>query len=252
MDIDIKDPKIVRWLLAVLVILVLLPVYFFTTALPVTYKARRTEIAKLQARDQELSRDLEKARLLVRNLSRVEKEYQALHEQWSVAQMLLPLKNEIPALLRKVTAAGSQSGVEFQLFKPGSPVPREFYAENPVEVKVQGDYHQTGMFLSRLANLNRIVNVGNLKLKGLDNKQEDHPGTVEASMTLTAYTLEGAGAVEAPGQAKGGQQVAPKKPAGNDDEPDVGQTAPQGKGSNPIARARSAAAKSSAASGAGR
>jgi type IV pilus assembly protein PilO len=250
MDIDIKDPKIVRWLLAVLVILVLVPVYFFTTALPVTYKSRRTEIAKLQARDQELSRDLEKARLLVRNLSRVEKEYQALHEQWSVAQMLLPLKNEIPALLRKVTAAGSQSGVEFQLFKPGSPVPREFYAENPVEVKVQGDYHQTGMFLSRLANLNRIVNVGNLKLKGIDSKQEDHPGTVEASMTLTAYTLEGAGGSEV-AQAGGDKKLAPKKPAGNDDEPDLGQTAPQGKGSNPVTRARGAAAKASAASGAG-
>ncbi|MHB8079350.1 MAG: type IV pilus inner membrane component PilO, partial [Candidatus Krumholzibacteriia bacterium] len=207
MDIDVKDPKVVRWLLAVLVILVLVPVYFFTTVLPVTYKARRAEIAKLDARHQELGRDLEKARLLVRNLARVEKEYEILHEQWSVAQMLLPQKNEMPALLRKVTAAGSQSGVEFQLFKPGAPVAREFYAENPVEVKVQGGYHQFGIFLSRLANLNRIVNVGNLKLKGLD-KQDEQPYAVEATMTISAYTLEGAGAPPSTDQGDGSRKLA--------------------------------------------
>jgi type IV pilus assembly protein PilO len=192
MDIDVKDPKVVRWVLAVLVILVILPVYFFTSVLPVTYPARRAEIGQLEARHQALSRDLEKARLLVRNLARVEKEYETLHEQWSVAQMLLPQKNEMPSLLRKVTAAGSQSGVEFQLFKPQAPVAREFYAENPIQVKVHGGYHQTGVFLSRLANLNRIVNVSGLALKGLD-KQEKQPFTVEAAMTLTAYTLESGG-----------------------------------------------------------
>jgi type IV pilus assembly protein PilO len=193
MDIDVKDPKVIRWVVAALVILVLVPVYFFTTVLPVTYPARKVEIGKLEARHQELSRDLEKARLLVKNLDRVEKEYEILHEQWEVAQMLLPQTNEMPALLRKVTAAGQQSGVEFQLFKPQPAVPREFYSENPIDVKVQGGFHQTGIFLSRLANLNRIVNVANLKLKGLD-KQDDQPFTVEAAMTLVAYTQQAGGA----------------------------------------------------------
>ncbi len=212
MDIDAKDPKVVRWVLAVLVILVILPVYFFTSVLPVNYPARRAEIGKLDARHQELSRDLEKARLLVRNLARVEKEYETLHEQWSVAQMLLPQKNEMPSLLRKVTAAGSQSGVEFQLFKPQAPVPKEFYAENPIEVKVQGGYHQTGVFLSRLANLNRIVNVSSLKMKGLD-KQENQPFTVETAMTLTAYTLE-TGAPASPEPEAEKDKLASAKNAG--------------------------------------
>lgn len=187
MDIDVKDPKVIRWVVATLVILVLVPVYFFTAVLPVTYPARSAEIAKLEARHQELSRDLEKARLLVKNLDRVEKEYEILHEQWEVAQMLLPQTNEMPSLLRKITAAGQQSGVDFQLFKPKPVVAREFYSENPIEVKVHGGFHQTGVFLSRLANLNRIVNVSELKLKGLD-KQDEQPYVVEAAMTITAYT----------------------------------------------------------------
>ncbi len=236
MDIDVKDPKVIRWLLAVLVILILVPVYFFTSVMPMTWQARRAEISQLEARHQQLSRDLEKARLLVRNLARVEKEYQILHEQWAVAQMLLPQENEIPALLRKVTAAGSQSGVEFQLFRPQPRVPREFYADNPVEVKIRGGYHQTGVFLSRLANLNRIVNVSDLKLKGID-KQDDQPWTVETAMTLTAYTLEGAGGTSAAGEGKAeGNKLA---------------SAPTGSVAGTDQRTKDAAVKAAAGSGAG-
>jgi type IV pilus assembly protein PilO len=204
MDIDVKDPRFIRWFVAVLLIIIVLPVYFMTSVLPFTYAARKAEIGRLEARHQELSRDLEKARLLVRNLERVEQEYQILHQQWQVAQTLLPEANEMPALLRKVTAAGQQSGVVFELFRPNPAINKGFYADNPVEVKVLGGYHQTGVFLSRLANLNRIVNVADLQLKGLE-KQEDVPHTVETSMTLTAYTL-GGGAPAEPQDAQ--QQLA--------------------------------------------
>ena len=186
--------------------IIVLPVYFMTSVMPFTYSARKAEIARLEARHQELSRDLEKARLLVRNLERVEQEYQILHQQWQVAQTLLPEANEMPILLRKVTAAGQQSGVVFELFRPNPAINKGFYADNPVEVKVRGGYHQTGVFLSRLANLNRIVNVADLQMKGLE-KQENQPQTVETSMTLTAYTL-GGGLPAEPQDAQ--QQLAAK------------------------------------------
>ncbi len=197
MDIDVKDPKVVRWLIAALVILVVVPIYFMTTLVSFTYVARKGEIAQLEERHQKLSRDLEKARLLVRNLERVEREYEILNQQWQVAQTLLPEVNEMPNLLRKVTAAGQQSGIEFELFKPQATVPQGFYNDNPVSVKIEGGYHQTGVFLSRLANLNRIVNVSNLRLKELPD-QTEQPFTVETEMTLTAYTLGPAGAAAEP------------------------------------------------------
>jgi len=197
MDIDLKNPKVVHWLLLAVVILVAGPVYFLTTVLPFTHASRANEIAELEARHEALSRDLEKARLLVRNLERVEREYEILNQQWQVAQTLLPENNEMPALLRKVTAAGQQSGVEFEVFRPQLPLQQGFYADNPIEVKVQGGYHQTGVFLSRLANLNRIVNVSNLVMTGKDEndkKKDKKPFNVETALTITAYTL-GAGGV---------------------------------------------------------
>lgn len=188
MDIDFKDPKFLRWAGAILLVVVAVPMYFMSATYPFTWAARSQTIVGLEERHEELSRDLEKARLLVRNLERVEQEYAILREQWEVAQTLLPEQNEMPNLLRKVSAAGQQSGIEFEVFRPTAPLNQGFYTDNPVEVTIRGGYHQTGVFLSRLANLNRIVNVSKLRMQGIED-QEDTPATMETDLILTAYTL---------------------------------------------------------------
>ncbi|HOX26278.1 MAG TPA: type 4a pilus biogenesis protein PilO [Candidatus Krumholzibacteria bacterium] len=207
-DIDIKSPRFLRWVVAVVVLAVVTPLWLTQTSLPITYASRQQQIAQLEEQHAGLSRDLEKARLLVRNLERVEREYETLHQQWQVASTLLPEANEMPLLLRQVTAAGKQSGVDFKLFRPDPVVAREFYTDNPVAVRIQGGYHQTGVFLSRLANLNRIVNVENLRLKGVAQQKDDENGndTVETELTLTAYTLTGGGVPD--GAAGGARQLA--------------------------------------------
>jgi type IV pilus assembly protein PilO len=208
LDIDFKDPRLLRWAGAILVVAVLTPLWFTQTTFPFTYASRQETVEKLEARHNDLSRDLEKARLLVRNLERVEREYETLRGQWQVASTLLPEENEMPALLRKVTAAGKQSGIDFKLFRPEPVVMREFYTDNPVSVRVQGGYHQTGVFLSRLANLNRIVNVENLRMEGVKHTgaEENLAFTVETDLTLTAYTLSDGPPID--GAAAGSQQIA--------------------------------------------
>jgi len=201
-EIDFKDPRFLRWAAAILVVAVVVPLWFTQTFVSFTYASNQQSIKKLENRHHELSRDLEKARLLVRNLARVEREYETLHSQWQVASTLLPEQNEMSDLLRKVTAAGKQSGVEFKLFRPEPTVGREFYTDNPVAVRVRGGYHQTGVFLSRLANLNRIVNVGNLRMEGLSGQEQKVNYTVETEMLLTAYTLTGGAPEAADGQQK--------------------------------------------------
>ncbi len=90
--------------------------------------------------------------------------------------------------------------MDFLLFEPKAPITREFITENPVNVKIRGEYHQLGIFLSKVANLDRIVNVSNLTIKALERKgntKEDRSlrnYTIEAEMTLTAYTLVEGGA----------------------------------------------------------
>jgi type IV pilus assembly protein PilO len=199
-DFDIKDPRFLRWTVAILVVVVLTPLWLTQTFHPLTYASRQQQIVALERRDSELARELEKARLLVRNLDRVEREYETLHAQWLVASTLLPEQNEMAGLLRQVTAAGTQSGVEFKLFRPEPVIQHEFYTDNPVSVRIQGGYHQTGVFLSRLANLNRIINVDQLRMDGVTSRQgaEQPTFTVETELTLTAYTLSGSAIGDGP------------------------------------------------------
>ncbi|HEY0721230.1 MAG TPA: type 4a pilus biogenesis protein PilO [Gammaproteobacteria bacterium] len=69
----------------------------------------------------------------------------------------LPNKNEIANLLVDITQTGLASGLEFELFQPNPEVPREFFAELPITIKVTGTYHQVGEFVSGIAALPRIV-----------------------------------------------------------------------------------------------
>ncbi|MEJ2719741.1 MAG: type 4a pilus biogenesis protein PilO [bacterium] len=195
---NLRDPRIQKILIGVLALAGLSYVYFGTSMLPFCYQVRKAKMAALQEEYTRLSAELEKARQMVNSLAQLEAEYERLHRQWLSAQELLPQEQEMPELLRKVTTAGNRAGIEFILFQPSAPAAKELFKEHPVKVRVRGGYHHLGIFLSRLANMERIVNVSELKISSLKEnstgkKDKKARGTVIADFTLTAYTLlEGA------------------------------------------------------------
>ena len=192
---NLRDPKIQKILIGIVALIGVSYVYFGTSMLPFCYQVQKAQIAELEDEHTRLSAELEKARQMVGNLAKLEAEYERLHRQWLSAQELLPEEQEMPELLRKVTTAGNRAGIEFILFQPTAPIAKELFKEHPVRVRVRGGYHQLGIFLSRLANMERIVNVQELKINMLkEDKDKRIRGTVVADFTLTAYTLlEGAG-----------------------------------------------------------
>ena len=81
-------------------------------------------------------------------------------------QKQLPSKAEMAALLSDINQAGLGRGLQFELFKPGQVVLRDYYAELPIDIKVTGSYHDIGAFASDMANLPRIVTLNNMALTG--------------------------------------------------------------------------------------
>jgi type IV pilus assembly protein PilO len=192
---DFKDPKVQKTLIVTILIIMIGYVYFFTSFMPFFFQPQKARINTLGSEYDKISAELEKARKTVNNLARLEEEYKRLHEKWEAAQSLLPQDKEVAQLLRKVTRAGSQSGIEFELFEPQPPVTKEFITENPVKVKVRGEYHEVGVFLSKVANLDRIINVTNLKVQPFKGKDNAGGYTIEAEMTMTAFTMNKSGEV---------------------------------------------------------
>jgi type IV pilus assembly protein PilO len=192
---NLREPKVQRIILVIVFVVTVTYLYFGTSMLSICYNVKKDKIESLEIEYTKLSTELEKARKMVGNLARLEAEYERLHDQWLSAQQLLPEEKEMPDLLRKVTTAGNKAGVQFMMFQPHLPVEQEFLTEHPIFVKVKGGYHSLGIFLSRVANMPRIVNVNGLtistsKLKKKDDKVDSNE-TITAEFTLTAYTLLG-------------------------------------------------------------
>ena len=79
-------------------------------------------------------------------------------------QKQLPSKAEMAALLSDINQAGLGRGLQFELFKPDQVVVRDYYAEQAINLKVVGSYHDIGAFAGDMANLQRIVTLNNMSL----------------------------------------------------------------------------------------
>src|SRR6266403_1080443 len=83
----------------------------------------------------------------------------------------LPSKAEMDALLSDINQAGIGRGLQFELFRPGQVVLKDYYAELPITVRVSGHYHALGAFTSDIANLPRIVTLNNLNVQTIKSSQ---------------------------------------------------------------------------------
>lgn len=81
----------------------------------------------------------------------------------------LPSKAEMAALLSDINQAGIGRGLQFELFKPGQVVVKDYYAELPIAIKVTGSYHDLGAFAADMAHLPRIVTLNNMALTSGNN-----------------------------------------------------------------------------------
>lgn len=76
----------------------------------------------------------------------------------------LPEEREIPSLLTNISRSGQSSGLDFLLWQQQKDVPKEFYAEIPVAIQVDGNYHNVATFFAKVAQLSRIVNIKNIHI----------------------------------------------------------------------------------------
>jgi len=127
----------------------------------------------------------------------------------SLGEMLkqMPTKAEVANLLVDISQTGLASGLEFKLFQPGAPVPKEFYSELPIHIQVVGKYEELGLFVSGVAALPRIVTVHDVNITPLGKK--DQSGVMNMSAIIKTYNeADSAGAPKLKGKAtkkKGGK-----------------------------------------------
>jgi len=100
------------------------------------------------------------------NLDEYKRQLEETDRQFGALLKQLPNRAEMDSLLSDINQAGLGRGLQFELFKPGSDVVRDFYAEMPISVRIVGAYHDLGAFASDVARMPRIVTLNNISIVG--------------------------------------------------------------------------------------
>jgi type IV pilus assembly protein PilO len=116
------------------------------------------------------------------NLDELKQQLEEMGVAFSKLRRQLPKDTEVAALLVDISQTGLASGLEFELFRPQAEIPKDFYAELPIQIRVKGTYHEFGTFASGVAALPRIVTLHNISLSPPQGSSQ------EMVMTATAKT----------------------------------------------------------------
>ena len=122
------------------------------------------ELQAEQAQEVTLRADYQKKLLKAVSLEELKKQREQVQQYVLQLEKQLPSKAEMAALLSDINQAGLGRSLQFDLFRPGQIVVRDYYAELPIAVRVTGKYHNMGAFASDIAHLSRIVTLNNLSI----------------------------------------------------------------------------------------
>ena len=117
-----------------------------------------------RAREEQLKQQFRDKMKQAVNLEVLRKQKEQVSRYVNALEKQLPSKAEMDALLSDINQAGVGRGLQFELFKPGQVVVREYYAELPITIKLSGKFHDFGAFASDISNLPRIVTLNNLQI----------------------------------------------------------------------------------------
>ena len=154
-----KLPPVARGAILGLVAVLIGAGYFF-----LMYGDARDHHQQLQAKELELQRKLSEVRSIAANLSEFEEEIANLELKLQRVLRQLPNEREIEVLLTDITSLGKKAGVEIKEFRRKDEVSHGFYAEVPIDLDLNGEFHDIAQFFDMLARLRRIVNMGSINV----------------------------------------------------------------------------------------
>ena len=198
-----KLPRPYRMALVPGIALIVFAFYGYTLYMPAS-----KELESFRSQELELQRKLNEVRSVTQNLGAFEEELGRLDRELSIALRQLPNSKELPVLLTDISTLGKNAGLEFKSFKPKPEIPREFYAEVPIEIQFHGHFHEIATFFDQISHLPRIVSVSDLKMKVDKENTSETLLFVEGNATTFRFLDTGA----APGPEKAAPAGAPDTP----------------------------------------
>ena len=134
------------------------------------YEEKMPLLEKAEAEERELRVVFEEKQRKAANFSAYQEQLAEIERSFGTMLQQLPGKTEIPNLLVDISQTGLGAGLEEKLFQPMAELRKDFYAEKPIRIKLDGSYHEFGNFVSDIAALPRIVTLHNIEIRPVGKK----------------------------------------------------------------------------------
>jgi type IV pilus assembly protein PilO len=176
-------------------------------------KPVRDEMATREKQLAIIRGDIVKGQTTAKKLDDFRGQVNDLESQLGNLRAVLPDEKDAADLLRSMQTVAAQSNLTIKGFKPAQPTVKEIHAEWPIQLELEGTYHNLAIFFDRVAKFTRIVNISGLQVDGKDGKDKSRGGnTITAKCVATTFVLLDAVADDkAAGKVKG--EKKPAKPA---------------------------------------
>jgi type IV pilus assembly protein PilO len=146
---------------------------------------KNKEIAAQERKLAELQVKIQEGRAAKQKLPQFREEVRRLELELDKLLRILPARRNTPELLRRIRQLTEQGNFDLLRFTPGNFVDKDFYSEWPINIRLNGTYHNLALFFDRVGRFSRIINIENLKVAALPNSPRGH----SISATFTAKTF---------------------------------------------------------------
>ena len=143
-------------------------------------ETRRATLTQVRA-------DINRALTTARRLPEFRKEVSTLEVQLDRLRLVLPEQRDVADLLNRVNSMATQSNLRVLGFIPQATTNKTLHTEWPIGLKLEGSYHDLGMFLERISKYPRVINVGNMKVSARESQSAR--ATVTIDVTATTFVL---------------------------------------------------------------
>lgn len=149
-----------------------------------------TTLEQAERKEQELRREFASKQARAANLEAYKAQLEEMRRSFGAMLRQLPGKTEVDNLLVDISQTALAAGLQQELFKPESEIPRDFYAELPVKMRYTGGFHEFGTFASGVAALPRIVTLHDISIQPVSagqNPQGGGQGPLVMEVTAKTY-----------------------------------------------------------------
>jgi len=182
-SLDVND--VGRWplLFRAAVIVIVFAAVLFAGVYFTIIKDKRPQLQRAQDDEQTLRVTFENKQRKAANYDAYKAQLAQIEQSFGTMLRQLPGETEIPSLIVDVSQTGLASGLQEKLFQPQPEIPRDFYAEKPIKIRLSGRYHEIANFVSGVAALPRIVTLHDINITPEDQNSFDR-----LSLEVTAQT----------------------------------------------------------------